>query len=84
LFLKNRKTAVIPSTKRQTVTGIVVNEKIGLTKEYKKKIRQEIYYMKKYGIDGHLSKIGAQDKRYYLNSLRGARSLRFANASHGR
>ena len=71
LFLKNRKTVVIPSTKRQTVTGIVVNEKIGLTKEYKKKIRQEIYYMKKYGIDGHLSKIGVQDQQHYLNSLRG-------------
>ena len=71
LFLKSRKTAVIPNTKRQTVTGIVVNEKIGLTKEYKNKIRQEIYYIKKYGIDGHLSKIGCQDKQYYLNSLKG-------------
>ena len=71
LFLKSRKTAVIPSTKRQTVTGIVVNEKIGLTKDYKNKIRQEIYYIKKYGIDEHLSKIGCQDKQYYLNSLKG-------------
>ena len=71
LFLKNRKTAVIPNTKRQTVTGIVVNEKIGLTKEYKNKIRQEIYYIKKYGIDGHLNKIGCQDKQQYLNSLKG-------------
>ena len=71
LFLKSRKTAVIPKTKRQTVTGIVVNEKIGLTKDYKNKIRQEIYYIKKYGIDGHLSKIGCQDKQYYLNSLKG-------------
>ena len=33
LFLKNRKTAVINSTKRQTVTGIVVNEKLNITKE---------------------------------------------------
>jgi retron-type reverse transcriptase len=71
LFLKNRKTAVIPSTKRQTVTGIVVNEKIGLTKEYKNKIRQEIYYIKKYGIDEHLSKIETSDKQHYLNSLKG-------------
>lgn len=70
LFLKNKKTAVIPNTKRQTVTGIVVNEKIGLTKEYKNKIRQEIYYIKKYGID-HLRKIGASDKQHYLNSLKG-------------
>ena len=71
LFLKSRKTAVIPKAKRQTVTGIVVNEKIGLTKDYKNKIRQEIYYIKKYGLDGHLSKIGCQDKQYYLNSLKG-------------
>ena len=71
LFLKSRKTAVIPKTKRQTVTGIVVNEKIGLTKDYKNKIRQEIYYIKKYGLDGHLSKIGASDKQHYLNSLNG-------------
>jgi retron-type reverse transcriptase len=71
LFLKNRKTAVIPNTKRQTVTGIVVNEKIGLTKEYKNKIRQEIYYIKKYGIDEHLSKIGEPNKQHYLNSLKG-------------
>ena len=71
LFLKSRKTAVIPKTKRQTVTGIVVNEKIGLTKEYKNKIRQEIYYIKKYGIDGHLSKIGEPNKQHYLNSLKG-------------
>ena len=42
LFLKTRKTAVIPATKRQTVTGIVVNEKINISKEYKKKIRQEM------------------------------------------
>ena len=70
LFLKSRKTAVVSKTKRQTVTGIVVNEKIGLTKDYKNKIRQEIYYIKKYG-DGHLSKIGTQDKQYYLNSLKG-------------
>jgi len=71
LFLKSRKTAVIPNTKRQTVTGIVVNEKIGLTKEYKNKIRQEIYYIKKYGIDEHLSKIETSDKQHYLNSLKG-------------
>ena len=71
LFLKSRKTAVIPNTKRQTVTGIVVNEKIGLTKDYKNKIRQEVYYIKKYGIDGHLSKIECQDKQHYLNSLKG-------------
>jgi retron-type reverse transcriptase len=71
LFLKNRKTVVVPFAKRQTVTGVVVNEKINLTKEYKKKIRQELYYIKKFGLDEHLKKIGETDKQKYLHSLKG-------------
>ena len=71
LFLKNRKTAIISNTKRQTVTGIVVNEKINLTKEYKKKIRQEMYYIKRFGIDSHLKKIGILEKEQYIDSLLG-------------
>ena len=71
LFLKNRKTAIINNTKRQTVTGIVVNEKINLTKEYKKKIRQEVYYIKRFGIDSHLKKIGILEKKRYIGSLLG-------------
>ena len=71
LFLKNRKTAVIPAAKRQTVTGIVVNEKPNLTKEYKKKIRQEMYYIRKFGLDEHLNKRGIEDKQKYVLSLRG-------------
>lgn len=71
LFLKNRKTVVVPASKRQTVTGIVVNEKINITKEYKKKIRQEMYYMQKFGLDEHLNKLGISDKRGYVLSLKG-------------
>lgn len=69
--MKNRKTAIINNTKRQTVTGIVVNEKINLTKEYKKKIRQEMYYIKRFGIDSHLKKIGILEKKQYIDSLLG-------------
>ena len=71
LHLKNRKTAVVLSTKRQTVTGIVVNEKLNISKEYKKNIRQEMYYIKKFGLDEHLNKSGITDKHQYLLSLRG-------------
>lgn len=71
LFLKNRKTVVIPSTKCQCVTGIVVNEKINITKDYKKKIRQEMYYIRKYGLDGHLSRMNISDKEQYILSLKG-------------
>lgn len=71
LFLKNRKTAVVPATKRQTVTGIVVNEKINIIKDYKKKIRKEMYYLKKFGIDDHLKRTGISDKKRYIRSLEG-------------
>lgn len=71
LFLKKRKTAVIPATKRQYVTGIVVNEKINITKDYKKKIRQEIYFIRKFGLDGHLDRLKIADQKQYLMSLKG-------------
>ena len=71
LFLKNRKTAVIPASKRQTVTGIVVNEKMNITKEYKKKIRQEMHYIQKFGLDEHIKRCKIADKQQYVLSLRG-------------
>jgi retron-type reverse transcriptase len=71
LFLKDSKTKVVTSEKRQTATGIVVNEKINLTKEYKKKIRQEMYYIKKFGLENHAKNQGITDSFGYLSSLRG-------------
>lgn len=37
------------------VTGIVVNEKVSVNSEYKRKIRQEMHYCMKYGVDSHLT-----------------------------
>ena len=71
LFLKNRKTTLINNSKRQTVTGIVVNKKINLTKEYKKKIRQEVYYIEKFGLENHAKNQGITDVNGYLISLQG-------------
>ncbi|MBO5294294.1 MAG: RNA-directed DNA polymerase, partial [Clostridia bacterium] len=71
LFLKNRKTSVVPASKRQVVTGIVVNEKINVARDYKKNIRQEIYYIKKFGLDEHLKRLGISNKQEYVLSLKG-------------
>lgn len=38
---------------RQEVTGIVVNEKMQLSKETRRKIRQEMYYIQKFGLESH-------------------------------
>ncbi len=54
--LNKSKIKVVLNTTRQQVTGIVVNEKINLSKNYKRKIRQEVYYILKYGVKSHIKK----------------------------
>ncbi len=69
--LNKDKIKVIRKNIRQQVTGVVVNKKLSIRKNYKRKIRQEIYYIKTYGIDSHLNKIGVKDKNLYLKKLLG-------------
>lgn len=54
--LNKSKIKVVLNTTRQQVTGIVVNEKLNLSKNYKRKIRQEVYYILKYGVKSHIKK----------------------------
>lgn len=68
--LNEKKTKVIRNNRRQTVTGVVVNKKTNVTKEYKRKIRQEMYYIKKYGLENSCKYINKNPKKY-LNSLKG-------------
>ena len=60
--LNHKKTRIITRNRQQNVTGVVVNCKPQVSKEYRRKLKQEIYYCKKYGIRGHLERIG--DKKY--------------------
>ena len=55
---------------RQKTTGIVVNSSQQVPREYRMKIRQEIHYIKAYGLDSHAEHIG-EDKLHYLHSLLG-------------
>ncbi|MBQ3504213.1 MAG: hypothetical protein IJA75_05890 [Oscillospiraceae bacterium] len=45
---------------QQSVTGIVVNEKLSIPADYRRKLRQELYYCKKFGIREHLQKTGLE------------------------
>lgn len=58
LFLNDSKTKVVRDGQRKKVTGIIVNEKINIPVSYKRKIRQEMYYCIKYGIQSHIEKCG--------------------------
>lgn len=49
--LNEKKTKAVPFAYRQTVTGIVVNEKLQVPRDYRRKLRQEVYYFLKYGME---------------------------------
>lgn len=69
-FLVNSsKTKVLRKYQRQLVTGIVVNEKMQAPKEYRKQIRQEVYYIKTYGVDSHLEYKQLKKKKYLYHLL---------------
>lgn len=60
-FLNNKKTIVAHKSNKQIVTGIVVNQKLNISKKYKKDIRQAIYYCKKFGIENHMTSVNIND-----------------------
>ena len=67
--INNSKTRVLRSNTRQEVTGIVVNSHMQVSKEKRKKIRQELYYIKKYGLDSHIEHINETRQNYLRNLL---------------
>ena len=57
---------------KQTVTGIIVNEKLSVPNSYKKKIRQEMYYCIKFGVESHLKSINiSETSENYISTLLG-------------
>ena len=71
LELNNEKIHVIRNHKCQKVTGLVVNNKVQTPINYRKSIRKEIFYIKKYGLDSHLEYNNIKDSNKYLNELYG-------------
>ena len=51
--LNDAKTRILRRHQRQIITGVVVNEKINVSKSVRRKIRQEMYYINKFGFDNH-------------------------------
>lgn len=69
--INNKKTRFAGKGKKQEVTGLIVNnDKINVPKRYIKEIRQELYYINKFGIKEHRAKVGFENK-YYKEHLLG-------------
>ncbi len=69
LFLNEEKIKVMGKNVRQIVTGIVVNDKIQIPKNYRDKIRQEVYFIKKFGLANHLQKINSSQANYVYHLI---------------
>lgn len=72
LFINRKKTAFIHDGQRKKVTGIIVNRQPNVPLEYRKKIRQEMHYIQRYGVDDHMKKTSSKiTKERYLRGLLG-------------
>lgn len=72
LFLNSKKTVVARKGQKQTVTGIVVNEKTNIPTGYKRKLRQELHFCMKYGTQSHLKKLNPDvDEGAFLSGVLG-------------
>lgn len=69
LSVNSNKTRVLHKGQRQLVTGLVVNQKMSVPKEYVRLIRQEIYYIRKHGIEDHIAHAGITRKNYIYHLI---------------
>jgi RNA-directed DNA polymerase len=70
--INRKKTKVISQGRSQQITGIVVNKKIQVPREYRQKLRQIIYYIIKYGLQDHIKRINySKSPQSYIYHLIG-------------
>ena len=62
LQINSAKTRLQTARQRQEVTGLVVNRKVNVTKEYVKQLRQWLYYWERYGL--------TRAQKYFLSKYR--------------
>lgn len=70
LKINTSKTKLMTANQRQTVTGIVVNEKVQVVFHKRNELRQAMYYIQKFGIDEH-REYKEIDQANYLEHLLG-------------
>lgn len=71
-FLNDKKARLLPAGRRQTVTGLVVNEKVSVSREARRALRQAVYFCRRFGVEGHLERIGEDlTPEAYLERLLG-------------
>lgn len=65
------KTKLFGTDAQKLVMGLNLTKGIKIQNIYKRKLRQEIYYCKKYGIENHLQQTGADDRSNFAAYIYG-------------
>ena len=67
---------------RKIITGIVVNEKMQAVRYVQREFRKNVYFIKKYGVDGHIRRIGEKRKNYLLHIIGVGEFIRWADRTN--
>lgn len=71
LTINLRKTRVQRQNARQKITGVVVNKRLGPDRQFLRRIRQDLYYIEKFGVHGHARQKGFKSPLSCINNLLG-------------
>lgn len=80
LKINRKKTKVFGKGSKKVVLGIVVNNGMRIERDKRRKIRQEVYYLSKFGLDGHVGRIGTKESNYADNIIGRIRFGLFVNS----
>lgn len=70
--LNTKKTRVLGRNSRQLVTGIVVNKKMQVSRNKRRELRANMYFINKFGIEDHMkTKKITESKKEYIRKLLG-------------
>ena len=69
--LNEKKTHFVTNASRQMVTGLTVNEKVAVNADYKRRLRQELYYINRFGIRSATAYLNEPDTAKYYHRLMG-------------
>lgn len=69
LSINPEKIVLMKPDQRQIVTGVIVNEKLQVPFHKRNKIRQEVYYIKKFGLKDHIERKGIKENNYLKHLL---------------
>lgn len=69
LKINNNKTKIMNRNKRQIISGVIVNDKIQVPKSTRNQIRNQMFYITKFGIQSHLEKIKEKRENYISHLL---------------